>query len=231
VDAHDLSPAARRLPAPGADVRLHEGWLPRAEADELLAQLLAEVPWRQERISLFGRSVLLPRLTAWFGGPGADYRYSGLHLRARPFPPRLEFLRRRVEVAVGQAFNAVLLNLYRSGADGVSWHRDDEPDLGEAPWIASLSLGATRTFQLRPRGSRGRGRLDVPLPHGSLLVMAPPTQARWEHRLPKRAAACGPRVNLTFRRILPAAQPAARPGLSASRGDASGGAASRRTRS
>ena len=99
-------------------------------------------------------------------------------------------------------FNCVLLNLYRDGQDSMGWHSDDEPELGPDPSVASLSLGATRRFQLRRRRDR-RTRVDLDLRHGSLLVMGPPTQAHWQHAVPKRpkASGAGPRVNLTFRYI------------------------------
>ncbi|MFM5982088.1 MAG: alpha-ketoglutarate-dependent dioxygenase AlkB, partial [Sphaerospermopsis kisseleviana] len=51
-------------------------------------------------------------------------------------------------------FNSVLLNLYRDGKDSVSWHSDDEPELGKNPIIASVSFGATRRFSLRHKHSK-----------------------------------------------------------------------------
>ena len=113
-------------------------------------------------------------------------------------PPLLE-LKRCAEAHAGQAFNSVLLNLYRDGRDSVSWHADNEPGLGRNPVIASLSLGATRRFQLKHRGSDARVALD--LAHGSCLIMAGATQHHWLHQLPKTARPVGPRINLTFRRM------------------------------
>lgn len=100
----------------------------------------------------------------------------------------------------------MLINLYRDGKDSVAWHADDEPELGDAPVIASLSLGATRDFQMRHRnaGCNGLPVLKLPLASGSLLIMRGPTQKYWLHQVPKRLgrSAPGPRINLTFRRIL-----------------------------
>jgi alkylated DNA repair dioxygenase AlkB len=100
----------------------------------------------------------------------------------------------------GAEFNAVLLNLYRDGRDGMGWHADDEPELGRNPVIASVSLGATRRFCLRHRRRRDL-KLDLPLPHGSLLLMAGATQHHWLHALPKTQRPVGERINLTFRRV------------------------------
>jgi alkylated DNA repair dioxygenase AlkB len=82
----------------------------------------------------------------------------------------------------------------------MGWHADDEAELGRDPVIASVSLGATRRFRLRHR-KRPNLKLDVPLPHGSLLCMSGPTQHHWLHALPKCRAAVGERINLTFRLV------------------------------
>ena len=92
------------------------------------------------------------------------------------------------------------LNLYRDGRDGMGWHADDEVELGRDPVIASVSLGAPRRFCLRHR-KRSNLKLDVPLPHGSLLCMSGPTQHHWVHALPKTRAVVGERINLTFRLV------------------------------
>jgi alkylated DNA repair dioxygenase AlkB len=104
-----------------------------------------------------------------------------------------------VEQATAHRFNSVLLNLYRNGRDSMGWHADDEPELGPAPAIASVSLGALRRFRLRPRAGLVHAPLSLDLPHGSLLLMRGPTQQHWQHALPKTARPVGPRLNLTFR--------------------------------
>ena len=98
--------------------------------------------------------------------------------------------------------NSVLANLYRDGRDAMGWHSDDEPELGPRPVIASLSLGGTRRFVFRHRREPER-KYELPLGHGSLLLMRGDTQADWKHALPRTARPVAPRINLTFRRILP----------------------------
>ena len=172
-----------------------------AEAPAWFAALMAEVRWEQHWLSLFGRRIAAPRLSAWYAEPGCSYRYSGLSLAAQPFTPVLAQIRARTEALTGHGFNSVLLNLYRDGADGMSWHSDDEPELGPAPLIASLSLGATRRLLLRRRDAH-EVRFGLDLSDGSLLVMEPPLQRHWQHSVPKTRRAVGPRINLTWRRIL-----------------------------
>ncbi len=174
-------------------------FLPAAQATALLAHLTAAVAWEQRRIVLFGKTHPQPRRTAWYGDPEARYAYSGLAWEPRPWLPALADLRQRLEAACEAHFNSVLLNLYRDGRDSMGWHADDEPELGPAPTIASLSLGATRRFRLRPRPGTAGTAFGLDLPAGSLLLMRPPTQAEWQHALPKTARPVGPRLNLTFR--------------------------------
>ncbi len=166
-----------------------------AAADRLLAALRNGIDWRQEIATVMGRRLPIPRLTAWHGAAG--YVYSGIRMEPAPWTPALLELKAVAEALAGQAFNSVLLNLYRSGRDSVSWHADNEPGLGQNPVIASISLGAVRRFQLKHRSSGQRVSLD--LPHGSCLIMAGATQHHWLHQLPKTAQAVGPRINLTFR--------------------------------
>ncbi|KUG06097.1 alpha-ketoglutarate-dependent dioxygenase AlkB family protein [Solirubrum puertoriconensis] len=192
------------LAIPQADVWFDAAFLPPDEAAALLHELSATIAWRQEPIRMFGREVLQPRLIAWHGDAGATYRYSGLQLEPEPFTPTLHALRLRLQQATGAAYNSVLLNLYRNGADSMGWHADDEPELGPTPIIASLSLGATRRFRLRPKAKTSfeAKPVSLELTSGSLLLMQGATQQNWQHALPKTAQAVGPRLNLTFRRII-----------------------------
>lgn len=121
-------------------------------------------------------------------------------MQPRPWTPTLLAIKRKVEEPAGTRFNSVLLNLYRDEHDSVSWHSDDEPALGECPIIASVSFGATRTFQFKHKMHKDV-RVSLDLTHGSLLVMKGITQHCWLHRIPKASRPCGARVNLTFRLI------------------------------
>jgi alkylated DNA repair dioxygenase AlkB len=198
----DLAPP---LPDECIDLGLYEGearlW-PGAfgpeEATRLFEALRAGIRWQQEAIVIFGQRRQVPRLVAWHGDPGAGYRYSGTDHHPEPWTPELESIRERASALSGARFNAVLLNLYRDGRDGMGWHADDEPELGRNPAIGSVSLGATRRFCLRHRRRKDL-KVDLDLPHGSLLLMGGATQHHWVHALPKTRRAAGERINLTFR--------------------------------
>jgi alkylated DNA repair dioxygenase AlkB len=182
------------------EARLWPAAFAAPEADALFVELREAVDWRQEEILIFGQRRLVPRLVAWHGDPGARYTYSGTDHEPEPWLPALERIRNRVAALTGAEFNAVLLNLYRDGGDGMGWHADDELELGLNPVIASVSLGAERRFCLRHRRRKDH-KLDLPLPHGSLLCMGGATQHHWVHALPKTRRPVGERVNLTFRRV------------------------------
>ena len=186
---------------PRPDLAFRAGFVAAGEADAAFAALLAGTPWRHEEIFVYGRKVLQPRLTAWYGDPGARYAYSGVQLAPLAWTPLLTDLKARVEQAAGARFNSLLMNLYRDGRDSVSWHSDAEPELGRNPVIASLSFGATRRLQLRSRPPLPPARCEYALGHGDLLVMRGATQHEWAHQVPKAAARVGPRINLTFRLV------------------------------
>jgi alkylated DNA repair dioxygenase AlkB len=194
------------LPTP--DVAWYPDWLAPDRAEQCLAQLLAEVEWRQDTMGTPGGRVALPRLTAWQGDPDAVYVYSGIRNLPQPWTPTVAELKTAAEAASNARFNSVLLNRYRSGTDSMGWHADRERELGPQPIIASVSLGAARTFDLRHNKT---GTIQsFSLKSGSLLVMKGETQAEWRHRVPKEPRVAGERINLTFRWVTPREQ-ASRP--------------------
>jgi alkylated DNA repair dioxygenase AlkB len=180
-------------------------YLPRLQLavppDELARELIDTIPWESKAITLWAKQYLQPRLIAWFGDLDARYTYSGLSLEPRPWTERLAEIRAAVEQASGAAFNSVLLNYYRDERDRMGMHSDDEPELGRNPAIASVSLGAERTFVLKHKSRRDLKPVRLTLGSGSLLLMEGPTQHHWKHGLEAESTPCGPRINLTFRQI------------------------------
>jgi alkylated DNA repair dioxygenase AlkB len=189
------------LPHDGRAV-LHESFLGPDESEAAFRWLSVNLPWESHDIVVYGRKQREPRLSTWHADDGLSYTYSGLRRTALPFAPVLDDLRQRCVAVTGSPFNSVLVNLYRDGSDGVGWHADDEPSNGREPVIASLSLGATRRFDLRHR--RDSTRVSVDLAAGSLLVMSGLSQHCWVHQIAKTRRPVGPRINLTFRRVIAA---------------------------
>lgn len=199
----DSQPFVMPIELPDGEVLLTDDFLSKPAADAYLASLRERVEWERHVIRVRGRRVTSPRLSAWYGDPGAGYAYSGISLDPRPWLPVILELKSMVEAASAETFNSVLLNLYRDGADHMGWHSDDEPELGQRPIIASVSLGAPRRFRLRHRHRRDLEPVNVELEHGSLLIMRGETQHFWRHQIPRSRRPLGLRINLTFRRVLP----------------------------
>jgi alkylated DNA repair dioxygenase AlkB len=181
----------------GAWLEIEPGWIPGPEADRLLVALRDGLAWEQREIVLYGKRIMQPRLIAW-GGERA-YRYSGQTLEARPLAPPLLPVLEAVQVRTHVPFNHVLVNRYRDGLDSMGFHADDEAELGENPQVATVSLGATRSFVLRPRRGRDLEPLRYDLPHGSLLIMGGTCQRQYHHGIPKQPSVRDERISLTFR--------------------------------
>ena len=185
----DAQSEALVIEADGGDVKLYRAWLMRNDADALLAEIRERAVWVQERRKMYDRFVDVPRQHDWFGDD-----------REKRWPPHIFEVRGRLEDLTGAHFSHVLLNRYRDGKDSVAWHNDREVEHMAEPVIASLTLGATRAFDLRPKAVRRR-IISIDLEHGDLLVMRGETQQNWEHRVAKNPRIAGERINLTFRQV------------------------------
>lgn len=185
---------------PDAELIFYPAFFTKEESDSFFDELTNQTPWQQRQTKVWGKLYNEPRLTAWYGEEGTAYSYSGITLNPLPWTPVLLAIKTRIETVVDVAFNSVLLNLYRDGNDSVGWHSDNEASLGTNPVIGSVSLGATRKFQLQHRDNKEL-RQDMELTHASLLVMQGTTQHFWKHQLPKTKKVHLPRINLTFRVI------------------------------
>ena len=194
-------PSAEQLALPDGDLEFFRSPDLGASYDALFEALEAEVAWREESIRLYGKTYMQPRLLAWYGDPEAQYRYSGRRYDPLPWIAPLADLKDRVEALSGARYNSVLANLYRNERDSMGLHADDEPELGDEPVIASLSLGEERVFRMKHRHRKDVKPVRIPLTSGSLLLMRGKTQQNWKHEVPKQMVPCGPRINLTFRWI------------------------------
>jgi len=181
----------------GAWLEIEPAWLFPDDATTLLTALRDELVWEQREIVLYGRRVLQPRLIAWAGERA--YRYSGQTLEPRAVTAHVQPLFAAVAARTHVPFNHVLVNRYRDGRDSMGFHADDEAELGDNPQVATISLGATRRFVLRPRRGRDTEPLAYDLTHGSLLIMGGTCQRQYHHGIPKQPPVTEERVSLTFR--------------------------------
>ena len=185
---------------PDGDVSICLNLFSAQESDKFFEVLKNEIAWKQEQINFFGKTHDIPRLTAWYGDLGKSYSYAGISVEPSSWTDTLLQIKEKIESVSNVKFNSVLLNRYRSGNDGVSWHSDDEPELGVNPIIGSVSFGQSRPFHLKHKDLEGV-KEKVTLEHGSYLLMKGETQHKWLHQIPKSKKEMGERINLTFRII------------------------------
>ena len=185
---------------PCAELAVIEAFFGAPESEWLYLCLLREQNWPDNRYVVAGRQFTLPRLQTWHADPGIRYSYCNNLLETRAWTSLLSGIRAQVESYLKFSFNSVLVNLYRNGDDYVGWHSDNEPELGEQPFIASLTFGAERQFEFRHKKSSENGR--ILLRSGTLLIMHPDFQHYWLHSVPIDKSVTEGRINLTFRKVM-----------------------------
>jgi alkylated DNA repair dioxygenase AlkB len=193
-----FSDAQELLPFDGSAV-LYPRFFDANFAREAFDELQSATLWEQPEMVMFGKKHVQAGLSTWFTDSGISYQYSGIVREAHPMTTLLEKIGAMCTAHTGAQFNSVLVNLYRDGNDSVSWHSDNEAVNGKEPTIASVSLGATRRFDLRHKETKEMVKAD--LEDGSLLVMSGLSQHCWVHQIAKTKTPVGPRINLTFRQV------------------------------
>jgi len=187
----------RDFNVPDADLQLIDGFFTKDEADYFYKSLLKNTQWHRYDMPMYEKVVTAPRMVSWYQDASDN-----IPSDAPGLTTDLKEVRKKVEEEVGLQFNAVLLNLYRNGQDGVSWHSDKTHKSDNNPVIASVTFGETRLFRLRHKFRKEIPLLEIPLHHGTFLLMSGTTNRYWEHQVPKTSKEVLPRINLTFRRVI-----------------------------
>lgn len=182
---------------PDAKLILIDNFFSKEESDHYYTTLLGQTKWREYEMEIYDKTVTAPRMISWY----EDKENIGADQNGPDWTPELLAIRKRVELETKLDFNSVLLNLYRNGKDGVAWHSDREGNTGKNPAIASVTFGETRMFRLRHKFRKDIAQVEIPLHHGSFLLMAGTTNSFWQHQVPKTAKDVLPRINLTFRSV------------------------------
>lgn len=171
------------------------------QADQYFQKLLNGIEWKNDEAIIFGKHITTKRKAAWYANESYAYTYSNITKQALPWTEDLLQLKDLTEKLSNASYNSCLLNLYHTGEETMGWHSDDEKSLAREQTIASLSFGAERKFAFKHK--RTGEIVSMLLEHGSLLVMKDATQTNWLHRLPPTKKVTAPRINLTFRTMLP----------------------------
>lgn len=174
-----------------------EAWLyPNFFTDLDLAELNSSIQWQEQQLFMCDQWVIPKRLVCLY--TNKKHSYNNMTHPILDWPTSLLQLADKITAMHGEKFNAVLCNLYRDGSDYVGWHSDDENNMDQS-CIASVSVGATRSFKFRHKTTKEQ--VSVELEQGDLLLMRY-CQQHWHHALPKRLKVDTSRINLTFRRII-----------------------------
>ncbi len=181
---------------PDCDLLLIDNFFAKEESDFYYNTLLHQTEWREYEMPMYDKVVTAPRMVSWYGDTNRPERQSN-----PKWPKELLTIRKKIEHEIQIQFNAVLLNLYRNGSDGVGWHSDKTTSTNKDMNIASVTFGETRMFRLRHKFMKHLPQIEIPLYHGSFLLMAGSTNTYWEHQVPKTARNVLPRINLTFRQV------------------------------
>ena len=190
-----------KLNLPNAEIEYIPNFISSIEAEALFNKLRQTTHWREDTITVFGKTYPQPRLTELYSLINKTYSYSNVVMKANPVPDDLKTILNSINKTAEENFNTILLNLYRSGNDSNGWHADNEKELGDSPQIASLSLGEERLFHFKHRKLKNE-KYKINLASGSLLLMKGEMQNHWLHQIPKTKKLVTERINLTFRSIL-----------------------------
>ncbi len=185
-------------------VYFDDDFLNSTEANDAYEYLLRNTKW--EKTAKINRWVALHEMRNVDSTDESDgYKY-----RDAPGAPKMGFndtileIKRRAEEwyqrhsGKSVEFNVCLLNFYEDGQQRIGWHSDRE-EIGRDTPIASVSLGATRSFLVRAKQDGVRDRVKLELSSGSMVLMENICQHLYLHSIPKQSEVTGGRINLTFR--------------------------------
>lgn len=171
-------------------------------ADAVFTILSQELNRQEYPITMFGKTIMQPRLVSFYGNEWVTYSYSKTTLTWNWWHPLLEDIKQAIIEKYPDAIslNSVLCNLYRDWQDSMWRHADNEKELWNDPHIYSVTLGADRKFCIASKIDSQKW--DLILEHNSLLLMWSRSQVDYVHAIPKTTKNMWPRINLTFRTII-----------------------------
>ena len=81
---------------PDAEIRYVPHFLPVSLANNYFDDLFHRIPWRQDPITVFGKTHLQPRLTSLHAHTLDSYSYSGIVMTPQPMTQTLQRIENRI---------------------------------------------------------------------------------------------------------------------------------------
>lgn len=161
-----------------------------------------EVEYRKVYKGMYGRMLSVPRGQASFtlsDDIHYNYKVSGGSPPNCVMDDRLKEITARVNKSLGTNFNTILMNVYKTGDDCISWHKDKEKGWVDNTGFATLSFGAERDFQVRHIETKETK--TILHENGMCIYMKHPMNQAFLHQVPKRKKVVDTRISLTFREL------------------------------
>ena len=188
-------PSITRIPLDSDHEVILSALPPAAVPESDFEDLWALHPPAFHRIKMLGQDIPLPR---WQQAYEHDYTFSRSTSSAVPLPEKMRPFLAFAREAVDERLNGVLVNWYDADLKHyIGPHRDEPRGLVPGAPIVTLSLGAERTFRLRPH--RGSGKVDLKTRHGTIITIPFATNRAWTHEVPHFAKDEGRRISVTIR--------------------------------
>jgi alkylated DNA repair dioxygenase AlkB len=200
-------------PNDGINVIYKPEFIKNTQADKFLRIFEKNLIYNKDedsKVKIMGKYYPIQRKQVAFGDPGTYYKFAGNTVYAHSWNEDngvcrvIKSIKKKVELLTKEEFNFVLINRYSDGNNNIGLHFDDKKDLNEKSSIVGVSFGAKRDIQFKAINIKPKTLLDLinlPLSHGSCVVMKYPTNENWKHAIPKRSGVKTPRISLTFRSI------------------------------
>ena len=169
-----------------------------AVSETLIQSIRTFVTEKQEELVNIGGC----RDTMYFGEYG--YKYNGGSHDAKEMPAPVLNLLNSIKSHCSDpnsTLNSCLITRYKTGADHIPPHRDDEPVFNPSSEILTVSIGAHR--EMKFTDNTGKHCQSLSLENGSVLVSSRLAQDFWMHGIEKTDEPCEERISLTFRHIAP----------------------------
>jgi alkylated DNA repair dioxygenase AlkB len=201
----------------GLELYFFPDWVEDPEAAFTEAEKLS---WTDEIVTMYAKANIIRRRTVDYG---LAYSYNKTAKPSIEWEPLALRLKAKLEAESGMEFAQCACNEYVDGEAYIGPHHDKDTVVcaghgeGHAPcdkceplYVASISLGATRTMVLTPPGASLKvsmtvaglmavpGAVGIDLTPGSLVLFSNSINRTWKHSIPK-AKNVGKRISLTYR--------------------------------